>query len=59
MTETDARIPLLIDTDPGVDDALALLMAFDDMQSEGGRPLPAAEFLRGHAILPGARFSNP
>ena len=24
----DERIPLLIDTDPGVDDALALLMAF-------------------------------
>ena len=27
---TENLIPLLIDTDPGVDDALALLMAFDD-----------------------------
>jgi purine nucleosidase len=28
-------IPLLIDTDPGVDDALALLMAFDEMRAGG------------------------
>ena len=31
---TNPRIPLLIDTDPGVDDALALLMAFADASHE-------------------------
>lgn len=33
ITMTD-RIPLYIDTDPGVDDALALLMAFDDARHD-------------------------
>jgi len=35
--------------------AIALL----ELQSEGGRPLPAADFLRGHPIEPGARFGPP
>jgi methionyl-tRNA formyltransferase len=35
--------------------ALALL----ELQSEGGRMLPAADFLRGHAVQAGARFSSP
>jgi methionyl-tRNA formyltransferase len=35
--------------------ALALL----ELQSEGGRPLSADDFLRGHPLQPGARFSGP
>jgi methionyl-tRNA formyltransferase len=35
--------------------ALALL----ELQSEGGRPLATADFLRGHHVPLGARFSNP
>jgi methionyl-tRNA formyltransferase len=34
---------------------LALLV----LQSEGGRPMPVADFLRGHPVVPGARFSGP
>jgi purine nucleosidase len=34
MAAMTQRIPLLIDTDPGVDDALALLMAFNDPAHE-------------------------
>jgi methionyl-tRNA formyltransferase len=48
-------------------DADALLVAAGDgqtlalleLQSEGGRPLGAAEFLRGHAVHAGSRFTGP
>ena len=35
------------------------VLALLELQSEGGRALPAADFLRGHAIQPGARFGGP
>ena len=51
MTMTDARIPLLIDTDPGVDDALALLMAFaDDRHEVVGLTIAAGNVGLGHTV---------
>ncbi|MBN8262329.1 MAG: nucleoside hydrolase [Xanthomonadales bacterium] len=48
---TDARIPLLIDTDPGVDDALALLMAFaDDRHEVVGLTIAAGNVGLGHTV---------
>ncbi len=48
---TQARIPLLIDTDPGVDDALALLMAFDDPGHEVvGLTITAGNVGLGHTV---------
>jgi len=45
------RIPLLIDTDPGVDDALALLMAFDDPRHEVvGLTIAAGNVGLGHTV---------
>jgi methionyl-tRNA formyltransferase len=35
------------------------VLALRELQSEGGRALPAADFLRGHSTQPGSRFSNP
>jgi methionyl-tRNA formyltransferase len=35
------------------------LLALLQLQSEGGRPLATADFLRGHSIPPGARFTTP
>jgi methionyl-tRNA formyltransferase len=34
-------------------------LALLELQSEGGRALPVADFLRGHAIQAGSRFSTP
>ena len=47
----DERIPLLIDTDPGVDDALALLMAFADPRHEVvGLTIAAGNVGLGHTV---------
>jgi methionyl-tRNA formyltransferase len=35
------------------------MLALLELQSEGGRPLRAADFLRGHTIQRGARFAGP
>ena len=48
---TNPRIPLLIDTDPGVDDALALLMAFADVRHEVvGLTIAAGNVGLGHTV---------
>ncbi|WP_271679536.1 nucleoside hydrolase [Thermomonas mangrovi] len=48
---TNPRIPLLIDTDPGVDDALALLMAFADARHEVvGLTIAAGNVGLGHTV---------
>lgn len=45
------RIPLLIDTDPGVDDALALLMAFADARHDVvGLTIAAGNVGLGHTV---------
>lgn len=47
----DERIPLLIDTDPGVDDALALLMAFaDPAHAVVGLTVAAGNVGLGHTV---------
>lgn len=47
--------PAGIDVAAG-DGALLRLL---ELQAEGGRRLPAVEFLRGHALRPGAAFEGP
>lgn len=48
---TADRIPLLIDTDPGVDDALALLMAFNDPRFDVvGLTIAAGNVGLGHTV---------
>ncbi|HSR35578.1 MAG TPA: methionyl-tRNA formyltransferase, partial [Desulfurivibrionaceae bacterium] len=34
------------------------LLQIGELQREGGKRLPAADFLRGHPITPGSRFSS-
>lgn len=47
----DEKIPLLIDTDPGVDDALALLMAFaDDRHDVVGLSIAAGNVGLAHTV---------
>lgn len=48
---SENRIPLLIDTDPGIDDALALLMAFNDPRHEVlGLSIVAGNVGLGHTM---------
>ncbi len=50
MSDT-RKIPLLIDTDPGVDDALAILMAFNDADHEVvGLTIAAGNVGLGHTV---------
>lgn len=56
---TNPRIPLLIDTDPGVDDALALLMAFADARHEVvGLTIAAGNVGLGHTVANALKLSE-
>src|SRR5690606_16152363 len=53
----EPRIPLLIDTDPGVDDALAMLMAFADPRHEVvGLTVGAGNVGLGHTVANALRL---